>query len=217
MNLLFLGPPGSGKGTQAVRAARQLGITHLSTGDVLREAVKKGTELGRKAKRYMEKGELVPDSVLIDMIEDKIDGGHLGDGFILDGFPRTMPQAESLKQMLASHDMSLDRAVLLVVDDEEIVKRLSGRWFCPQCRAGYNYPAQVPKVKGRCDHDNAELQRRPDDEEDVVRNRLQVYKKQTKPIVDFYRNESILAEVVGIGSPDKVFESVLQAVKETVR
>ncbi len=217
MNLLFLGPPGSGKGTQAVRAARQLGVMHLSTGDVLREAVKAGTELGRKAKGYMEKGELVPDSILIDMIKDKIGGGHLGDGFILDGFPRTMPQAESLKQMLASHDMSLDRAVLLVVDDEEVVKRLSGRWFCPQCQAGYNYPAQVPKVEGRCDHDNAELQRRPDDEEDVVRNRLQVYKKQTEPIVDFYRNESNLAEVVGTGSPDEVFENVLQAVKEKVK
>jgi adenylate kinase len=217
MNLLFLGPPGSGKGTQAVRVARQLGVTHLSTGDVLREAVKAGTELGRKAKGYMEKGELVPDSILIDMIEDKIGSGHLGDGFILDGFPRTMPQAESLKQMLAGHDMSLDRAVLLVVDDEEIVKRLSGRWFCPQCQAGYNYPAQMPKVEGRCDYDNAELQRRPDDEEDVVRNRLQVYKKQTEPIVDFYRNESILAEVVGTGSLDEVFENVLQAVKEKVK
>ncbi len=212
MNLVFLGPPGSGKGTQAVRLSQAKGVVHLSTGDLLREAVKAGTELGRQAEGYMKKGELVPDDLIVGLIEDKITAGELNNGFILDGFPRTVPQAESLETMFDKNRIGLDRAILIAVSDDEIVKRLSGRWFCPTCQATYNYPANVPGKEGICDRDGARLQRRPDDEEGVVRNRLEVYKKQTQPIEDFYRKESLLAEVSGEDTPDNVFQSVLKAV-----
>lgn len=217
LNLVFLGPPGSGKGTQAAMLAGKMGIVHLSTGDVLRDAVKRGTELGKKAEGYMTRGELVPDDLIIGLIEDKVKVGGLREGFILDGFPRTIPQAAGLKVMLEHNSITLDAAILFAVDDEEIVKRLSGRWHCPKCSAGYNYPAQIPKVQGRCDKDNAPLQRRPDDEESVVRNRLEVYKKQTKPIEDFYRSESILREIQAQKSPQEVFEAVIKEVSSRVR
>jgi adenylate kinase len=196
MNLVFLGPPGSGKGTQAARLSAEHGLVHLSTGDMLREAVKKGTMLGKRAEAYMVKGELVPDELIIGLIEDKISGGELNGGFILDGFPRTIPQAESLKQMLAKHSLRLDSAVL----------------YCPVCKAGYNYPAQMPRNAGKCDNDGNDLLRRPDDEEPVVRRRLEVYRHQTEPIVDYYRSESVLTEIKGDGSPDAVYQELLKSV-----
>ncbi len=212
MNLVFLGPPGSGKGTQAVRLAEAKEMVHLSTGDVLREAVKVGTELGRKAEEYMNRGELIPDDLIIGLIENKVASGEFSSGIILDGFPRTIPQAKSLKRMLAKNEIGLDRAILFAVSDEEIVKRLSGRWYCPQCNAGYNYPAAVPKTEGICDHDGATLKRRPDDEEAVVRNRLDIYNEQTRPIEDFYRTESILTEIVAEDTPDNIFARLMEAV-----
>lgn len=186
MNLIFLGPPGSGKGTQAVRVAEKLGVKHLSTGDVLREAVKNGTELGKKADSYMQKGELVPDSLIVGIIEDKIASGALAQGFILDGFPRTIPQAESLKEMFQKNEIELDKAVLLKVSDETIIQRIKGR---------------------------AEQEGRKDDTEDVARNRLEVYRKQTEPIVDFYRKESVLTEVEGEATPDQVFANIMEVLK----
>ncbi len=212
-NLVFLGPPGSGKGTQAVKLAREIDVVHLSTGDLLRNAVKAGTELGKQAQGYMEKGELVPDHLLIGLIETKVADGTLSNGFILDGFPRTVPQAESLKDMFAKNSMALESAVLLKVSDDEVVRRLSGRWFCPTCQRTYNYPANVPTKDGVCDDDGTELQRRRDDEPDVVRNRLEVYKKQTQPIEDFYRTESILREINGEQAPGQVFEDLVTLVK----
>jgi adenylate kinase len=212
MNLVFLGPPGSGKGTQAARLAAERHLVHLSTGDVLREAVKLGTELGKQAEGFMKNGDLVPDSLIIGLIEDRIQRGALREGFILDGFPRTIPQAESLKEMLEKHSIALDKAILFDVEDEEVVRRLSGRWYCPTCNAGYNYPAQMPQSEGVCDQDKTPLKRRPDDEESVVRNRLEVYKKQTEPIVGFYRQESILTKINAQQSPDAVFQSLLKEV-----
>lgn len=208
-NLIFLGPPGSGKGTQAVKLAQKLNIAHLSTGDILRTAVKESTSLGKQAETFMKKGDLVPDHLLIDLIESKVKSGELEGGFILDGFPRTVPQAQSLKAMFQKNDISLDAAIMFQVDDDEVVKRLSGRWFCPKCQATYNYPTNVPKREGACDHDGAQLQRRPDDEESVVRNRLEVYKKQTQPIEDFYRGESLLTEIKAEGAPEEVFQALL--------
>lgn len=212
MNLIFLGPPGSGKGTQAARLSKVLGLVHLSTGDMLREAVKKGTTLGLQAEAYMKKGELVPDALIVGLIEERVGNGSLKTGFILDGFPRTIPQAESLKSMMTRNGISVNRAILLSVADEEIVKRLSGRFYCPTCNAGYNYPAQMPKVEGLCDNDRTPLARRPDDEESVVRNRLEVYKRKTQPIEDYYRREGLLTEVNAGTTPDAVFASLLELV-----
>ncbi len=186
MNLVFLGPPGSGKGTQAVRVAEKLAIVHLSTGDMLREAVKKGTPLGRKAEAYMKKGELVPDELIIGMIEDKVTSGDLNNGFILDGFPRTIPQAQSLKDMFRKNKIALDKAILLMVSDEEIIKRIKGR---------------------------AEQEGRADDTESVARNRLEVYRRQTEPIIDFYRQESILTEIRGEDTMDNVFKAILKVLE----
>lgn len=211
-NFIFLGPPGSGKGTQAAKLSESKGIMHLSTGDMLRDAVKQGTELGEKAEEYMKKGELVPDELLIGMIEAKIASGDLSRGFILDGFPRTIPQAENLQRMLAKNSLSVDAAVLFMLDDVEIVKRLSGRFFCPRCQRTYNYPANMPRQEGVCDDDGTKLQRRPDDEPEVVRNRLEVYKNQTKPIEDFYRRALLLKEVSAAKSPGEVFADLLKTI-----
>ena len=212
MNFVFLGPPGSGKGTQAVRVAEKFGIVHLSTGDILREAIKNKTDLGLKIDSFMENGNLVPDEIIIGILEEKIASGDLNKGFILDGFPRTIPQAESLKKMLLKNNINLDNVVLLDVSDDEIVKRLSGRWYCPECNSGYNYPNKTPKTEGYCDNDNAELKRHPDDQEDVVRNRLEVYKSQTEPIVEFYKSESVLKNINGEQDSDAVFNSICEMV-----
>lgn len=214
MNLVFLGPPGSGKGTQAKVICSELGILHLSTGDLLREGVKDGTDLGMQAKKYMDAGELVPDKLIVDLIEEKLASGALDSGYILDGFPRTVPQAEALRDMLAKNSSKIDKAILLEVSNEEVIKRLSGRFFCPNCSAGYNYPAQMPKQEGLCDHDGVELQRRPDDEEAVVKNRLEVYVMQTAPIIDFYRQASLLFEVQAEGAMEEITQSLLKVIKE---
>ena len=185
-NMVFLGPPGSGKGTQAVRLAKELNIVHLSTGDVLREAVKNGTDLGKKAEGFMTRGELVPDELIIGLIEAKISAGELKNGFILDGFPRTMPQAESLSKMFNKNSIALDKAILLKVGDDEILKRLKGR---------------------------AEKEGRADDTEDVIKNRLEVYRAQTQPIEDYYRGKSILKEIHGEDTMDNVYKAILEAAK----
>jgi len=214
MNLVFLGPPGSGKGTQAVRVAKALKVSHISTGDLLREAVRDKTELGKKVEDTMKQGQLVPDEVVISLIGQKIMALEENQGFILDGFPRNVPQAESLKFMFDNQHKKLDKAILLRVSDDEVVKRLSGRWNCPKCNTGYNHPSNVPKHEGICDRDGEKLLRRPDDEEAVVRKRLEVYKAETIPIEDFYRKESILTEIEGEQQPDKVFQDILTAVKD---
>ncbi|MCX6827124.1 MAG: adenylate kinase [candidate division Zixibacteria bacterium] len=212
MNLIFLGPPGSGKGTQAERISKLLGIAHLSTGDMLRESVARKTSLGQKAQEYMETGELVPDDLILGMIEEKLCSGGWEHGFILDGFPRTIRQAEALKKMIAKNEKEIDKAILLSVSDAEVMRRLSGRFYCPTCKIGYNYPMRLPRQKEHCDFDNTKLVRRPDDEITVVRNRLEVYKRETAPLIDFYRKELILSEIETDDGPDKVTEQLLKEI-----
>ena len=185
MNLIFLGPPGSGKGTQAVRLAAEKGWVHLSTGDVLRAAVKAGTELGKEADGFMTRGELVPDALIVGLIEEKIAAGELANGFILDGFPRTVPQAKSLDEMFAKNQIKLDKAILLDVGDEEILKRIMGR---------------------------AAKEGRADDTPDVVKNRLEVYREQTQPMENLYREQSVLTPIPGEDTPDNIYAAILKAV-----
>ena len=215
MNLVFLGPPGSGKGTQAAKLSEKLGLTHLSTGDLLREAVKNQTELGKQAENFMQKGELVPDALIIGLIQNKINSGELSKGFILDGFPRTIPQAESLKSMLVKSNVNLDKAICFDVDDDAIISRMAGRRFCPTCQATYNIHVvgAMPQVDGKCDKDGTDLVIRDDDNEEVVKNRLEVYHAQTEPIIDFYKQESILSKVNADIAPDEVFKSILEKVQ----
>ncbi len=215
MNLIFLGPPGSGKGTQAAKLSDKLGLIHLSTGDLLREAVKDRTELGKQAQEFMQKGELVPDALIVGLIQDKINSGKLSKGFILDGFPRTIPQAESLKSMLVESGVTWDKAICFNVDDNAIVTRMAGRRLCPTCQATYNVnvAGAMPKVEGKCDNDGAALTIRDDDKEEVVTHRLSVYHTQTKPIVDFYKQESLLVEIDADTNPDDVFNSLLDEIQ----
>jgi adenylate kinase len=208
VNLVFLGAPGSGKGTQAARLADRLSLAHLSTGDLLRAAVKDGTNLGRKAEKFMKAGELVPDEVIIALIEEKRNTGELNGGCIFDGFPRTVPQAQALDDLFGRADAKIDRAVLLEIADDEIIGRLSGRFYCAQCQMGYNDRINMPEKPGICDRCGGRVVRRPDDEPDVVKNRLDVYRKQTRPIEDYYRRRSVLLEIRGIGTPDEIFDRI---------
>ena len=216
MLLVMLGPPGSGKGTQAVKLAEKMNLRHLSTGDMLRENLKKETELGLKAKEYMEKGELVPDQLILDMIKATLSGESGADGFIFDGFPRTIPQAEGLDKMLDEIGSKIDIVLDLDVSDEEVIKRLSGRYFCPSCQATYNYPNRLPKKEGVCDKCNAELAKRKDDTEEVVTNRLKVYNEQTQPLQDYYRNKSLLKSVDGERGIDTIFSDIMSMLDNMV-
>jgi adenylate kinase len=212
MILILLGAPGSGKGTQAKRLTEKLGLTHLSTGDILREAVKKGTDLGAKAKGFMNAGELVPDELIIDMITARMDETDSGNGFMLDGFPRNLTQAERLSEIFKKRNLEVDQVIYLNVPEPELVKRLSGRFYCPQCNAGYNYPMHLPKNEGVCDNEGEKLLRRPDDEEDVALNRLAVYRELTSPLEDYYRRQGNLVEIVADTSPDKVTQEIISSV-----
>jgi len=213
MLVIMLGPPGSGKGTQAAKLAEKKGVAHLSTGDILRNAVKEGTELGLKAKAYMEAGDLVPDDLILGMIMETIQEG--GSGFLFDGFPRTIPQAEGLDKMLGEMGSKIDMVLDLEVSDEEVIKRLSGRYFCPSCQGTYNYPNRLPKKEGICDKCEVPLAKRRDDTEEVVKNRLKVYKDQTQPLQDYYGKQSVLKSVNGERGIDDIFadlESLLDSI-----
>jgi adenylate kinase len=211
MRLVFLGPPGSGKGTQAKILAEKKDLKHISTGDVLRDAVKKGTELGKKAKQYMDAGELVPDDVILGMIKEILQNNR--DGFIFDGFPRTAAQAEALDKLMNELGISLDAAVNLAVGDQEVLKRLTGRYFCTKCGADYNVNTRPPKNEGICDICGGKLAQRDDDKTEVIVNRLKVYREKTKPVEDYYRSQSILTEVDGAQDFGQVTGAIVEAVK----
>ncbi|MDD5832533.1 MAG: adenylate kinase [Clostridiales bacterium] len=213
MKIVMLGAPGAGKGTQAVNIAKEYGIPHISTGDIFRANIKNQTELGMKAKAYMDKGALVPDDITIGMLLDRIADSDCANGFVLDGFPRTIPQAESLKAALSLQDTKIDHAVDIEVPDEVITKRMSGRRSCPKCGATYHIMFNPPKTEGICDSCGTELVQRADDKPETVLERLKTYHEQTQPLIDFYRNEGVLDTVDGTRKPSEVLSDILGALK----
>jgi adenylate kinase len=207
--LILHGAPGSGKGTQAKLLAERLGLVHLSTGDILREEVRRGTQLGNQANQYMNAGELVPDDLILNMIKTKLVLESMNKGFIFDGFPRTVTQAEGLGRLADEVGAGIDRVINLAVDDEVIVGRLSVRSSCDVCGAIYNAVSNPPRRAGFCDKDDAALIRRSDDSEMVVRNRLLVYHQQTKPLEEYYSRKGLLLKVDGHGTTDQVLTRIM--------
>lgn len=205
MRLVLLGAPGSGKGTQAERISNETSLMHVSTGDLFRQAEKDGTELGKQAKSYVEKGLLVPDEIVIKMVLERIAGNKKG--FILDGFPRTIEQARALDKALA--DGGVDWAVYIRVSREELIRRLSGRWICRKCQRPYHVVSSPPKVSGKCDVCGGELYQRPDDTVETVKKRLEVYFDQTAPLVDYYREKGKLLETDGEKSIEEVAQELM--------
>ena len=213
MNVVLLGPPGSGKGTQAKGLEQVFGIAQLSTGEMLRAEVAAGSEVGKKADAIMRAGQLVPDALIIALIADKLDAPECKGGFILDGFPRTVPQAEALDVMLKSKALKLDHVLELVVDDEAMVERISGRFSCGKCGAGYHDSFQQTKVAGVCDVcGSTEFVRRADDNAQTVRERLKAYHLQTEPISAYYERQGILKRVDGMGAIDQVSKDLTKAI-----
>ena len=213
MRIVILGPPGAGKGTQAVRLASVLGLTHLATGDMLRAEVASGSGLGTQAQAYMERGDLVPDDVIIRMILGRLGAQGPAAGVILDGFPRTLAQAEALDEALEETGQPIDRALSLRVSDDELVRRLAGRLTCRGCQRPYHLEFSPPREPGRCDGCGGELVQRPDDNPESVRRRLAVYRKQTAPVIDYYRRAGSVAEVDGEGSPDDIHRRLVAAAR----
>ncbi len=207
MNTILLGPPGVGKGTAAKRMVATYGIPQISTGDLLREAVKKQTDLGLQAKKYMDAGELVPDALVIGMLKDRVAQDDCAKGFILDGFPRTIPQAESLD----SSGIRIDAVVCLVAPEEVIVERLSGRRDCPKCGAIYHIKNSPPKKEGICDQCGTALITRDDQRPEVISNRLKVYRSQTEPLIAYYKQKNILKEINAVQSIEAVFADIQRA------
>ncbi len=208
MNIIMLGPPGAGKGTQAQMLAEKYGIPQISTGDMLRAAVAEGTELGKKAKEYMDKGQLVPDEVVIGIVKERLSKPDCEKGFILDGFPRTVAQAEALDKMLAEMGKKIDYVINIVVPDEEILKRLTGRRTCRKCGAMYHVIYNPPKVEGVCDKCGGELYQRDDDKEETIKNRLSVYHSQTAPLIGYYRKKGVLVNIDGTKDIKSIFEDI---------
>ena len=210
MKIIMLGAPGAGKGTQAKMIAEKCGIPHISTGDIFRANIKNGTELGAKAKEYMDKGLLVPDELVCDLVVDRIQQADCEKGYILDGFPRTIPQAEALENALNAIEQKLDYAIDIDVPDENIINRMSGRRACVGCGATYHVLFNPTKVEGKCDVCGESLILRDDDKPETVKKRLDVYHTQTQPLIDFYTERKVLVEVDGTQSMDKVFDDIMK-------
>ena len=211
MRFILFGPPGAGKGTQAKRLEEKLGTPQLSTGDMLRAARREGTALGKKAADYMDAGKLVPDEVVIGLIEERIESPDAKSGFLLDGFPRTIPQAEALDAMLAAKEQRIDRVVSIEVPDEDIVRRLSARRSCPVCGTVYHLEHMPPKVEGTCDRDHAALVQREDDRPETILRRLEAFHAQTAPLKQLYLGRDLLVEVDGTKTPEEVSAEILAA------
>ncbi len=208
MRIILLGPPGCGKGTQAARIAEYARIPRLTTGELLRTAVRNGTVLGQQAKKCMEQGALVPDDIIIGLMREQVSSANCRSGYILDGFPRTRPQAEALDTLLEQCGQRIDHALAFDVPEEEILQRLTGRRECPQCGAGYHVQFQPPRVAGQCDRCGAALVQRSDDTEQTVRIRLRVYQESTEPLIVYYQDQGVLRPVNAVGSIDTVTERI---------
>lgn len=212
MDVLLVGPPGSGKGTQATRLAGKLGVPHVSTGDLFRMHMEKGTPLGEEARRYVTGGRLVPDEVTVGMVRERLSEPDARSGSVLDGFPRTVPQAEALDRMLGALGRRVSRVLVLEVPEEELLRRLSGRRLCRAAGHSYHEVFSPPRVPGRCDIDGSELYQREDDTEEKVRRRLADYREKTGPVVEHYRKAGVVATVDGVGTIDEVGERLARAV-----
>ncbi len=211
MRLLILGPPGAGKGTQAKKLAEHLGIPQISTGDMLRAAVAAGTVLGREAKQFMDRGELVPDDVIVGLVRERVRQPDCAGGYILDGYPRTVPQAEALQALLQALRTPLDRVVVLEAPAEEVVQRIAGRRTCRQCAAMYHVRFRPTRVEGSCDACEGPTYQRDDDREETVRRRLQVYAAETSPLIAFYEGRGVVRRVAGTGEIGDIFQRILHA------
>lgn len=213
MRLILLGPPMAGKGTQAKLISEHFSIPHISTGDILRKNVSDGTELGNQAKAYMDRGDLVPDELILNLVRLELDTTDLDNGFLFDGYPRTIVQAESLSSYLKDKNKPLDGVILLRVDTHVLIERATGRRVCGNCGATYHLKNQPPKLEGVCDVCGAKaVHQRIDDQEDTVKNRLNVYKKQTEPLISYYHEQENLLEVPGASTPSEVFQQILALV-----
>ncbi|MFD3660196.1 adenylate kinase [Streptomyces sp. NPDC058659] len=215
MRIVLVGPPGAGKGTQAAFLAKNLDIPHISTGDLFRANISKGTELGLKAKAFMDAGDLVPDEVTIGMAKDRMEQADAAHGFLLDGFPRNVAQAEALDVVLKAEDMQLDAVLDLEVPEDEVVKRIAGRRTCRNDSAHvFHVMYNMPKTEGVCDVCGGELYQRPDDSEETVRKRLEVYHTQTEPIIDYYRAQNLVVTISALGKVDEVTAKAMAALKK---
>lgn len=214
MDVILLGPPGSGKGTQAHKMVERYHIPQISTGDILRAAVKERTPLGVEAQGYMDQGKLVPDEVVVGIVRDRLKASDCNGGFILDGFPRTVPQAEALDSTLGEMKRGIDHCVSIDVDSNELIKRLTGRRTCRSCGAMYHLTFGPPKKEGVCDTCGGELYQRDDDQEETIRARLQVYTEQTAPLIEYYREKGLLRAIEGMGAIEKIFGEIVKIIEE---
>jgi adenylate kinase len=217
VRVVLVGPPGAGKGTQAQFIASHLSIPKVSTGDIFRDNVSAGTELGRQAKAFMDRGDLVPDEVTVAMVASRLQEDDAQSGFLLDGFPRNVPQAETLKKMLADWGLRLELVLELVVDQDEVIRRLSGRRTCRKCGRVWHVAFDPPSVTGKCDECGGELFQRDDDREETIRHRLEVYQVQTQPLISYYADEGILLGIDATGPVDDVTDRALIALRRFVR
>jgi adenylate kinase len=215
MNLILLGPPGAGKGTQAQMIAESYQLPQISTGDILRKAVKEGTPLGKKAKVFMDQGKLVPDEVVIGIIDERLRKPDCNPGFILDGFPRTASQAEALQSILSKMGKSIDHVINIEVDTEELVRRLTGRRTCKNCGTMFHIFFHPPRVEGICDRCDGPLYQREDDKEETIRVRLNEYQKQTAPLIEYYQLKNLLRSIRGVGGEKEIFERIVHLFNAT--